>query len=247
MSNIECIVSLTSHTKSRLEQLPKILFSSILRYNKSNFKVVLTLYKDDIPFITSDLQTLIDNDVIELIIAEENLRSHLKYFYVMKKYKDLPIITIDDDIVYPVKMFDYMLDEHHKYPNFVLCRSCQQFTYSNNTINHTKQWLWNPVNNISHINHAEGYGGILYPPNCLNITDRLIPEIKDTIMSDDIYLSILEIRNRVKVYYLPNMRHEFVLATKGEESISLHPNIVAINDSYVDKFKDVFNLANTLD
>lgn len=243
---IDCIVSLTSHTKSRLEQLPKFLFNSLLKYNKTNFKVVLTLYKDDIQYITKDLQALIDNNLIELIVAEENLKSHLKYFYVMQKYKDLPIITIDDDIVYPVKMFDYMLEEHRKNPNVVLCRSCQQFTYTNNEINNTKQWLWNPINDIAHINHAEGYAGILYPPNCLNISNDLIPEIYDTIMSDDIYLSILEIRNRVKVYYLPKMRHEFVLSTKGEDSISLHLNIIAINDSYVNKFKDVFNLANTL-
>lgn len=100
---IDCIVSLTSHTKSRLEQLPKFLFNSLLKYNKTNFKVVLTLYKDDIQYITKDLQALIDNNLIELIVAEENLKSHLKYFYVMQKYKDLPIITIDDDIVYPVK------------------------------------------------------------------------------------------------------------------------------------------------
>ncbi len=243
---IDCIVSLTSHTKSRLEQLPKFLFNSLLKYNKTNFKVVLTLYKDDIQYITKDLQALIDNNLIELIVAEENLKSHLKYFYVMQKYKNLPIITIDDDIIYPVKMFEYMLEEHRKNPNVVLCRSCQQFTYTNNEINNTKQWLWNPINDIAHINHAEGYAGILYPPNCLNISNNLIPEIYDTIMSDDIYLSILEIRNRIKVYYLPKMRHEFILSTKGEDSISLHPNIIAINDSYVKKFKDVFNLANTI-
>lgn len=243
---IDCIVSLTSHTKSRLEQLPKFLFNSLLKYNKTNFKVVLTLYKDDIQYITKDLQALIDNNLIELIVAEENLKSHLKYFYVMQKYKNLPIITIDDDIIYPVKMFEYMLEEHRKNPNVVLCRSCQQFTYTNNEINNTKQWLWNPINDIAYINHAEGYAGILYPPNCLNISNNLIPEIYDTIMSDDIYLSILEIRNRIKVYYLPKMRHEFVLSTKGEDSISLHPNIIAINDSYVKKFKDVFNLANTI-
>lgn len=243
---IDCIVSLTSHTKSRLEQLPKFLFNSLLKFNKTNFKVVLTLYKDDVQFITEDLQTLIDNDLVELIIAEENLRSHLKYFYVMQKYRDLPIITIDDDMIYPVQMFDYMLEEYHKNPSVILCRSCQQFTYTNGNINDTRKWLWNPANNIAHINHAEGYAGILYPPNCLHITEDLIPEIYDTIMSDDIYLSILEIRNRVKVYYLPKMRHEFVLATKGDQSISLTPNIVETNNSYVNKFKDVFNLANTL-
>ena len=175
---IDCIVSLTSHTKSRLEQLPKFLFNSLLKFNKTNFKVVLTLYKDDVQFITEDLQTLIDNDLVELIIAEENLRSHLKYFYVMQKYRDLPIITIDDDMIYPVQMFDYMLEEYHKNPSVILCRSCQQFTYTNGNINDTRKWLWNPANNIAHINHAEGYAGILYPPNCFENLDNEIPKNK---------------------------------------------------------------------
>lgn len=246
MNKIECIVSLTSHTLSRLEKLPHFLFNSILKFDKRNFKVVLTLYKEDLNLLSERLKSLIENDTIELIVAEENLRSHLKYFYVMQKYRDLPIITIDDDIIYPSKMFDYMLEEHYKNPDLVLCRSCQQFTYTNGQINKTQKWLWNPENDISHLNHAEGYAGILYPPNCLHVKDDMIPEIFDTIMSDDIYLSVLEIRNRVKVYYLPKMRHEFILSTKGEESISLQPDIVEINNSYVDKFKEYFNLANII-
>lgn len=240
---IKCIIALTSFTKSRMKLLPKYLYESLFKYGKTEYKVVLTLYKDDIKDISEELQLMIDNGMIELIIANENLKSHLKYFYVMQKYRDLPIITIDDDSIYPITAFDYMLEEHYKNPNLILCRSCQQFTYTNHKINETEKWLHCPQNNIAQINHAEGYAGILYPSNCLNITDDLIPEIKACIKSDDIYLSVLEIRNRVKIYYLPKMRHEFILSTKGENSISLSKDIVKINNGYVKLFEEDFNKA----
>lgn len=237
----KCIVSLTSHTKSRLAKLPKYLFQSLLKFNDKKFKIVLTLFKDDVQYITSEMKLLIDNGLVELIVADNNLKSHLKYFYAMKKYKDLPIITIDDDKIYPYKMFNYMLEEHYKRPNLVLCRSCQEFTFTNNKINPTEKWLKSPQHDISPKNHAEGYAGILYPADCLHISDDIIPDIEKTIKSDDIFLSILEIRNKIQVYYLPKMRHEFVLSTKGEDSISLIPDIVKINNGYVSEFSHIFN------
>ena len=37
---------------------------------------------------------------VEIIQGDNRLRPHNKYFYVMQKYRDLPIITIDDDVKY---------------------------------------------------------------------------------------------------------------------------------------------------
>ena len=58
----------------------------------------MTLYKDDIKNIPEDLKFLIDEQFVELIVADKDLSPHLKYFYAMKKYKENPIITVDDDI-----------------------------------------------------------------------------------------------------------------------------------------------------
>ena len=133
----DAIVSLTSY-KPRLKYVP-IVINRILKGTLLPKKIILNLYKDDVQYITPDLQKLIDNKKVELLVCNENLRSHLKYFYVMQKYRDLPIITIDDDTIYPVAAFDYMLEEHYKNPDLVLCRSCQQFTYTNHKINETEK------------------------------------------------------------------------------------------------------------
>lgn len=123
MENVKVIVSLTSHTKERLANVPYFLYHSIFKNNYDYVKVVLTLYKEDVPNMPPKLKEMIDLGLVELIVAEENLRCHLKYFYAMKKYRDLPVITIDDDSIYPKEMIPDFLKNAEKYPNTIIARS----------------------------------------------------------------------------------------------------------------------------
>jgi len=34
------------------------------------------------------------------LIADEDLKPHKKYYYVMLKHRSVPIITVDDDLAY---------------------------------------------------------------------------------------------------------------------------------------------------
>ena len=91
------ILSLTSY-KHRLKNLNLVL-ESIFNNTMKPSKIVLTLYKKDSFFLTEYLKDLIATNRIELIITDTDIKSHKKYFYVMKKYRDYAIITIDDDII----------------------------------------------------------------------------------------------------------------------------------------------------
>ena len=81
MNNIKVIVSLTSHTKERLKNVPYFLYHSILKHGFDYVKVVLTLWKDDIPLMPDELRMMIDSGLVELIEAEQDLKCNLKYFY----------------------------------------------------------------------------------------------------------------------------------------------------------------------
>ena len=102
------IVSLTTHS-IRLQQVAKTAIFSIIKNTYKNIHICLTLYKDDIKNIPEDLKFLIDEQFVELIVADKDLGPHLKYFYAMKKYKENPIITVDDDIheVYDMTLEDF--------------------------------------------------------------------------------------------------------------------------------------------
>lgn len=243
-SKTACIVSLTSHTKERLANLPYFLYNSVLKHNFHFVNVVLTLYKDDVQYIPDPLNELIRCGAIELIVADENLGPHLKYFYVMQKYRDLPIITIDDDTVYPKYMIPLYLMEHIKHPKEVLCRSCREITFSDGKVDPFSVWLNCPTQDgPTHRLHAEGYCGVLYPPDALHINNSLIPEIQSIFRADDIYLSVLEIRNGVKVLFLRPYGHQLDVSTKGEHALSTMEDCMEKSNEYVKMFEKELNEA----
>lgn len=243
MNNIDVIISLTSHTQQRLELLPFYLFNSIIKYNYENVKIVLTLYKDDIQYIPPKLQELIDLELIELIVADKNLGPHLKYFYAMKKYRDLPVITIDDDSIYPKQMIPDFIKNSKKYPNTIICRSARIIdcskTYNkwfecNTGVEKVK---WNGCYDEVRMDlNPEGYGGIFYPANILDISDKMLPEIKDTFCTDDIYLTAIEQRKKIKCILCKYNYNKLDISTKGHAALSFVPNTIGINDAAIKKY-----------
>lgn len=200
------IVALTSY-KHSLKKLNLVL-ESIFNNTMKPSKIVLTLYKDDISFLTKYLKDMINNKSIELIITDIDLKSHNKYFYVMKKYRDYAIITIDDDIIYTNDLIETLYNSYLKYPNCIHARCVHKIiTNNNNKVLPYKKWLkkYTFELNPSYYLFAASGGGILFPPNILNISDENIDEIYKYISTnDDIYLKYLSRKRNIKIVWVPN-------------------------------------------
>lgn len=216
---INPIISLTSY-KERLK-FCKGVIDSIFENSYEPYKIVLTLYKGDIEYIPDDLKEYIDNGKIELITVDEDLKAHKKYFYIMQKYRENPIITIDDDSYYTDDLIVSLVNSYRKYPKCVHARRVAKKTYDeNNVINRYKDWefeyteITKPSNEIL----CEGVGGILYPSNILNISDDNLEDIRKYIYADDIYLNYLEMKNGIKCVYVPNVINTPQKIEEAEES-----------------------------
>ncbi len=220
------IVSVTSFGEKMNNLLPKVLFS-LREQTFQDFKICLTLNKEDYDNITNVyLQTLIEEKEIDLIIADKHYKPHLKYFYTMQKYKDLPIVTIDDDIHLPKTAFLELYNTWLKNPDCVCGRQVFEMrglgygvTGSRTIVKDEKP---------SHRFCAEGFASILYPPNCFgefyNDNEEL-KKIEELLCDDDIYLKGLEIRKGIKVKNTQPKTQMFisVLDSNNEfEKFSLH-------------------------
>ena len=86
--------------------------------------------------------------------------------------------------------------------------------------------------------NVEGYGGILYPPDILQVSDNYIPEILETPRADDIYLMVIENRLKVKrvIPYYPYPK--LLVCTKGFDAISTKRDNVQMIDQVVSRFKE---------
>ena len=194
------IISVTSFGEKMNNLLPKVLFS-LRSQTFQDFKVCLTLNKEDYDILDNVyIQNLIETKEIDLIIAEKHLKPHLKYFYAMQKYKDLPIVTIDDDILLPKTAFEELYNTWIKNPNCV----CGRQVFEMRGLGYGVSGSTTIINNLpaNHRYMAEGFASILYPPNCFGEFYNDVNELKkieSLLCDDDIYLKGLEIRKGIKV------------------------------------------------
>lgn len=206
MEKIDFIVSVTSFGE-RIQKLLYLVLNSLKFQTNKNFKVCLTLNPEDIELF--DKSKFPD---VEIIVSDLRIKSHLKYFETMKKYHDMPIITIDDDTYLPPTAFEELWNDYKLYgDHFVFAR---QVVFVANledpiNINRALNSRFNKFLGASHNNFAEGFCGVLYPPNCFKFDESEMEKIKELLTDDDIYLKGLEIRQNKPVKYVLNNIHCF--------------------------------------
>lgn len=196
------IVSFTSFGQ-RFDDACKMIYY-LQKQTYKDFHLVITIFQDDLKDITENLQLLIDNDFLEVIVAPENLCSHLKYFYAMKKYWDKPIITLDDDRLYSPGTIESLVSKYESLSYKSIISNCAvKMTKTGNKLNDRRRWCIPTQrmapNEKSFIAMAEGFAGILYPSQCFNNLDDELPNIKKCLYDDDLYLKVLAIKNKLPV------------------------------------------------
>ena len=149
---------------------------------------------------------MISNNIIELIISDFKLKSHLKYFEVMKKYRDYAIIIIKDDIIYTNDLIESLFNSYTNYPFCIHARNVHKIMIKNDKITPHKTWLkhYTFELNPSFYLFASSDGGTLFPPNILNISNENINEIYKFLRHCDIYLKFLSLERNIKIKWVPN-------------------------------------------
>lgn len=192
-ANTDIIVSLTSFP-ARIEEVWQVI-ECMLRQSYKPAKIYLWLSKEQFPstdFIPTSLKRL-ENDVFNIRLVDEDIRSHKKYYYVSKENPNAQIILVDDDIYYPTTMIEDLISAEHKYPNCIICRYGSLIQYSESSkrlpYNH-----WASINNFTiHDSLFFGTGGgTLIKPNLL-FKDFLVKDLflKMTPLADDIWVNAM--------------------------------------------------------
>lgn len=200
-NNEKYIVSFTTFPQ-RYNDACKMIYSILQKQTYKNFHLVMTLYKGDVAKITPTLQLFIDNDLLELIVAEENLCPHLKYFYAMKKYWDKPIITIDDDRIYSPNTLQKLISKYESLNYKTVVSNCAiSYGKHGNIVTDRNTWPRHRLkpNEKSFVAMAEGFAGVLYPPKCYANLDAELPYIKQCLFDDDLYLQVMRVKNKIPV------------------------------------------------
>ena len=97
----KAIISLTSW-KARIGTVAKTIYSLLKMC--PGFHIVLVLSEEEFPKkeaeLPASLMTLVNNNLVELLWVYKNYKSFKKVLFTMDKYRDVPVISADDDCWY---------------------------------------------------------------------------------------------------------------------------------------------------
>lgn len=180
----KAVISLTSW-KARINTVAKTLYSLIKQCH--GFHIVLVLSEEEFPQkekeLPENLMVFVDNRLIELLWVYNNYKSLKKVLFAMDKYRDVPIISADDDLAYicnyAEELYQLWLTDKHK-----ICTINAQCPY-----------------------HTNGTA-TLYFPNCFGndfLQEMFLnPHIELYKIADDGFMEVLRYKHNVlAINYLP--------------------------------------------
>lgn len=145
----------------------------------------------------------------------EDVGPHTKLIYALKEFPDKSIVTIDDDIVYPINMLQFLWNQHLRFPKEIICNWARELAFDSNGIVkgiRSGKLLTPPIleSEIEQPHTFKGtpnflavpYGtsGVLYPPGSLNekVFDvTLFQELSPK--EDDIWFKAMAMLNNTSV------------------------------------------------
>jgi hypothetical protein len=234
MNNI--IVSLTSY-KERLPFLSMTL-NSIYKQKMQPDKIVLVLYNEDVKYIPLSIKKDIESGRVELIVCDEDLKSHKKYYYTMLKYPDDIVITIDDDLIYDDDLVSSLISYYEKYPTCISARRVHRIKKGEKYINWDFEYdkILEPSMDL----FATTGAGTLFPPNILRIDELNKDDIYACINADDVLLKHIEYKLGINTVWVKNEKQHPVknkLCLFFSKQLSTFNVDKGGNDYYLSKFK----------
>ena len=196
----DVIVSMTSFP-ARIKKV-YLTINSILNQTVQPERIILYLSKEqfsEIDDLPNSLVRLTNNDNFEIHFVDDDIRSHKKYYYAVRDYADKPIITIDDDIIYPEDLIEILLKTAQKHPKTVCCIHAHRIIKKDRNIvpysewDHETQLVETVLPEIVPI----GCGGVLYPAGCFTGTGVLDANLFKEIcpLADDLWLKCHSLLN----------------------------------------------------
>lgn len=224
-------VSLTSYG-IRLDKVYLTIESLFNQTVKPN-AVFLWIAKRDCPSIESlpvELKRLVARGLhIELV--DEDLRSYKKLVHLYEKYVregfSLPIVTVDDDRIYPRNFLAEMLKSHQEHPQCTICYRGHLVYCDRDGVFDYNSSLKRPV---PHSAHQEliptGVGGVLYPLQSLSkeIADR-DSFLKNAPDADDIWFKAVTLKNGFHSIMVHNEKKDFVKISYAYSHGLHHTNV----------------------
>lgn len=214
------ILSLTSHGK-RIESVFYTI-ESIRQGIQKPSRIILWLDNEDKGELPDSLIRL--RKLGLEIHYSEHIGPHKKYYDFVKEHKFFhkPLVTADDDQIYPEYWLKDLVERYKTDPSVIHCYRALRMRIRKDRFIPMKAWKPTRFSTPSHLNYITGASGVIYPPEFLefltNAGDKFLSRCPT---ADDIWLTVNALRSGFKIAQV-NRNPKMFTTIPGSQKISLH-------------------------
>lgn len=132
----------------------------------------------------------------------KNYGPHKKYYPYLESQEafDLPLVTADDDVLYPRSWLNKLVEAHQEYPKRVNCYRARVIDLDKGRIRKYIDLRHCDSTDSSFRHIAVGRSGVIYPPSFLAVLKRAGTDFEDCCpKGDDLWLHVQALRSGYKV------------------------------------------------
>ena len=158
----------------------------------------------------------------------EDLGPHKKYYPYLESSRtiEVPLVTADDDVLYPSYWLQKLVQAHRQFPNNVNCYRARQLALEENGL--AKYETWKPAESTdpSFYHCAIGVGGVIYPvPLQQFLKEQGKAFISCCPRADDVWLHVQALRAGYKVRQIDNRCFELLYIPGTQTTALYHCNL----------------------
>ena len=194
------VVSLTSFGQ-RIHSV-YLAIESLAQQTIKPDEAVLWLSQDD--FVEDELPVTIQrlmNRGLKVRFCKD-VGPHTKLLYALKEYPNDIIISIDDDIVYPIDLIERLYDSHIQNPENVCCNVGRRITIgSKGKVIPYREWKHVCAESETSLDILPlGVNGVLYPSHSFDSEVYNLKAITELCSkADDIWFRMMSFKNKILV------------------------------------------------
>lgn len=221
------IVSLTSYG-DRIRKV-HLTIESIALGNLLPARLILWLQDENLSRNPPAALTRLVKRGVEVHFAN-NFGPHTKYYPYLEISDtfDSPLVTADDDILYPRDWLEKLVLAFRERPDVVNCYRARVIAFQGNRLAKYDQWELCNSTDASFRHFATGVSGVIYPPALLASVKKASRAFEQCCpKADDIWLHAQALRAGYKVrQFVPKALH-FMVRPGTQQTALLYSNAVA--------------------
>ena len=146
------------------------------------------------------------------VIYVDDVGPHTKYYpYLLANERfDHPLVTADDDKLYPRDWLAGLLDAYRARPDLIHCWRAREIRTGSGGLLPYREWPLCASTNEAFHHFATGVGGVIYPPAFLQALKSAGDRFRDCCpKADDLWLHVTALREGFRVRQIEEQAREF--------------------------------------